>query len=344
MKLGKIAMAPLHVAAVATGSASFRYNPVIGSPALNRRGLHRARVKIAERMAESRRRRLAHLLSPEHREMFEELGYVKVENALPEDAFAKLDKELRETRFLAREMKQGATVTRFITVPPGRLKTLPGLSAYVRGSLFQGLMRYAAATNSDPLFTLHTVLTDPDAGAPDPQTTYHMDTFHATSKSWLFVRDVEEEDGPFSYVPGSHRVTPARLEWEYEQSLHAAAHRDSHHALGSFRASEDDVAAMGYERWTSFPVKANTMIVADTHGFHARRPPQRKSTRLAIYGSLRTNPFTPFTGLDLFRLPGLRGRRAQVGDLMRKIEERIKGKPEHQPIVGEVLADAPAVR
>ncbi len=51
--------APWHVAALATGAKSFRDNPVIGSPALNRAGLHVARVRLAHRMAEWRRQRLS---------------------------------------------------------------------------------------------------------------------------------------------------------------------------------------------------------------------------------------------------------------------------------------------
>ena len=49
-------LAPVHVAALATGAKSFRDNPIIGSPALNRAGLHVARMRLAERMAERRRR------------------------------------------------------------------------------------------------------------------------------------------------------------------------------------------------------------------------------------------------------------------------------------------------
>src|SRR6267154_6825695 len=64
-------LAPLHVAALATGAKSFRDNPVIGSPRLNRAGLHVARVRLAHRMAEWRRRRLSALVCEEDRAAFE---------------------------------------------------------------------------------------------------------------------------------------------------------------------------------------------------------------------------------------------------------------------------------
>ncbi|MEM6482391.1 MAG: phytanoyl-CoA dioxygenase family protein, partial [Pseudomonadota bacterium] len=273
---------PFNCAAVATGAKSFKDNPVLGSPYLNQMGLHVRRVRLAERMADARRRRLERLASKDLRDAFAEQGYVKIENAIPNEVFSGLLEEIKTTKFPARELKQGNAVTRFITLSPEVLRSVPNLKKAVRSDEFQGPMRYVASFDADPLVSLHTVLTNPDHGHPDPQTTFHSDTFHATSKGWLFLRDVEQEDGPFSYVPGSHRMTAERLEWEYEQSLSAHDHRDIFHSLGSFRATTDDLSVMGYGQAISFPVKANTLVVADTHGFHARSRSLRKSTRLAI--------------------------------------------------------------
>jgi hypothetical protein len=344
MRLKDILLSPLHAAAIATTASSFQDNPIIGSPSLNRRGLHIGRVRLAEAMADRRRRSLQRLVAPEHREAFAEQGFVAVPNALPDEAFAALKAEIKSNRFPAREMKQGNAVTRFITLSPETLRRLPALRGFVRGPLFQGLLRYVASANADPLFALHTVLTNPKKGASDPQTKFHSDTFHATAKGWLFLRDVEDADGPFSYVPGSHRMTPGRLEWEHEQSLRAHEHVNGHHAKGSFRATAAEISAMGYGPALTFPVKANTFVVADTHGFHARARSTRPSTRLALYGSVRRNPFSPVTGLDPYDLPGLRGRRAQLQDFAWGLASRVSGKPESQPLVGNVYADDPAVR
>ena len=40
-------LAPLHAAALVTAAKSFRDNPILGSPALNRAGLHVARMRAA---------------------------------------------------------------------------------------------------------------------------------------------------------------------------------------------------------------------------------------------------------------------------------------------------------
>jgi hypothetical protein len=344
MTILRTAALPLHAAALLTGAKSFRDNPVIGSPGLNRRGLHVARIRLAERMAERRRDRLARFADPADREAYARDGFVIRRDALPATAFAALSAEIEGRAFEAREMRQGSAVTRFIELPPEVLRATPHLAAVARGPLLQGLLRYVAAADADPVLYLHTVITDPGRGAPDPQTRFHADTFHATAKAWLFLRDVSEEDGPFVYVPGSHRLTPGRLAWEQAQSETAASARDRLHARGSFRASASEIAAMGYDAPVSFAVPANTLVVADTHGFHARGPSLRPSVRVAVYGSLRRNPFLPWAGLDPLSLPGLRGRAAQLFGAWLDARHRVTGARSPQPRVGAVLPGDPVVR
>jgi hypothetical protein len=344
MPILRAAALPFHAAAVLTGAKSFRDNPVIGSPALNRRGLHVARIRLAERMADRRRARLADLVDPADRAAYARDGFVMRRDALPPAAFAALRAEVDGRPFEAREMRQGSAVTRFVELPPEVLRATPALAAVARGPLLQGLLRYVAATDADPILYLHTVITDPARGRPDPQTAFHADTFHATAKAWLFLRDVAEEDGPFVYAPGSHRLTPERVAWERAQSETAAAAPDRLHGRGSFRASAADIAAMGYGAPRSFAVPANTLVVADTHGFHARAPSLRPSVRVALYGSLRRNPFLPWTGLDPMGLPGLRGRGAQLFGLWLDARARVTGRAGPQPKVGPVAADDPTPR
>ncbi|TVQ57699.1 MAG: phytanoyl-CoA dioxygenase [Rhodobacteraceae bacterium] len=335
---------PLHAAALLTAEKSFCDNRVIGSPALNRRGLHVGRVALAERMADRRRRRLGRFADPADREAFARDGFVVRRDALPPDLFAALREEIETRTFEAREMRQGAAVTRFVDLPPAVLARNPALAATARGPLFQGLLRYVAATDADPILYLHTVITHPDRGAPDPQTAFHSDTFHPTAKGWLFLRDVEEADGPFTYVPGSHRLTAGRRAWEQAQSETAATAPNRLHARGSFRATAEEIAAMGFGEPVSFAVPANTLVVADTHGFHARGPSLRPSVRVALYGSLRRNPFLPWTGLDPLSLPGLAGRKGAAFGAWLDARERWLGKKSPQPRVGAVLAGDPTPR
>ncbi len=59
---------PFDVETRLSGAKSFAKNPIIGSPGLNRRGLHAWRVRLADRMA--RRRRFERLLAPEQHQAF----------------------------------------------------------------------------------------------------------------------------------------------------------------------------------------------------------------------------------------------------------------------------------
>jgi hypothetical protein len=69
---------------------------------------------------------------------------------------------------------------------------------------------------------------------------------------------------------------------------------------------------MGYKEPRAFAVPANTLVVADTYGFHARGPSLRPSTRIEIWAFARRNPFLPWTGLDPWSLPPLRDRKAPI--------------------------------
>ncbi|MBV9510184.1 MAG: hypothetical protein JO303_07880, partial [Caulobacteraceae bacterium] len=68
--------APWNAAGLLTAAKSFEANPILGSPQLNARGLHAARVSLACRMAARRRAKLAHLVPPEDRAAFQRDGFV----------------------------------------------------------------------------------------------------------------------------------------------------------------------------------------------------------------------------------------------------------------------------
>ena len=59
-------------------------------------------------------------------------------------------------------------------------------------------------------------------------------------------------------------------------------------------------------------VPANTLVVADTFGFHARGPSARPTTRVEIWAMGRRNPFLPWAGLDPWTLPALGLRKPLV--------------------------------
>ncbi len=318
----QVALLPLWTAQLLTGAKSFRDNPVIGSVRLNRLGLHVGRQGLAHRLAGLRRRRLSRLVSAGQAAAFARDGFVTVRDFLPPDEFAGLLRQVRAFRGPARETVQGDTITRRLALDPAALDRMPALRRLLSHPTWRGLLRYVGSHDSEPVCYLQSILSGAVAGEPDPQTALHADTFQPTVKAWLTLTDVDADGGPFVYVPGSHRITPARRDWEWRMSVAAREAPNRLSGRGSFRITPDEVAGLGYAAPYAFAMPANTLIVADTSGFHARGPSAGPGLRVEVWAYGRRNPFFSLP-VDPWRLPALGNRRAstfwRVGDLLDRL-------------------------
>lgn len=304
--------APWWALQLATGAKSFVDNPLLGSRALNQRGLHLARVRLAHRLAKARRRRLAHLVSPEDRAAFDHQGFVEIRNFLRADQFDQLRSALLDNAYPAREHRQGDTVTRRIAIGPEMIRSVPGLRALLQGKRWKGLMAYVASNRAEPLYYLQTIFAGDPGAPPDPQVDLHSDAFQPSLKAWFFLTDVADDERPLAYVPGSHRSTGARQRWEYERSLAVLDGGDRLSQRGSLRIDPEELARLGLPQPRRFPVPANTLVVADTYGFHCRAQSDRPTVRVEIWAYSRRSPFLPWTGLDPLSLPPIASRRAEL--------------------------------
>jgi len=224
-------------------------------------------------------------------------------------------------------MVQGDTITRRYALDPATLRALPAARALVRDPRWQGLIRYVGSYDTEPLVYIQSILTHRHDAPPDPQTRLHADTFHPTVKAWLFLTDVAPDEGPLTYVKGSHRRDAARLAWEKKRSLEARDGDDFLSGRGSLRIDESELAALCLPQPTAFAVKANTLVVCDTSGFHARGPAVRPSTRVEMWAYGRRNPFLPWTGFDLTGWSGLAERRVPIHWAFRDKFKRWIGQP-----------------
>ncbi|PXA83378.1 phytanoyl-CoA dioxygenase [Nostoc sp. 3335mG] len=330
MNPARYLLLPWWIAQLPTGAKAFCDNPVIGSPTLNHWGLHVGRIRLAAALARSRRHRLRHLVNEADRSAFERDGFILKRDFLASDAFADLRRQVLGFRGPAREMTQGDTITRRIALDPPALRAMPAAADLIASPAWRGLNRFVGSFDSEPITYVQTILSHVRPGDPDPQTALHADTFHPTVKAWLFLTDVAEDEGPFVYVPGSHRMTPARRAWEKARSILARDGLDRLSSRGSLRIAPEELAGLGLPEPRAFAVPANTLIVADTSGFHARGPSVRASTRIEIWTYGRRNPFLPWTGLDLASRPGIAERRAPF---VWAVRDRLRG------LLGQPWAD-----
>jgi hypothetical protein len=296
---------PFWLAQVFTQEKFFARNPVIGSRWLNERGLHTARVRLAGRLAERRRQKLAHLVSPEDRQQLDRDGFVLKRDFLPSELFGDLVDQVRALRAPAREMVEGDTITRHIALDPSVLARAPAARALLDRPEWRNLIAYGGSSAAAPMVYVQTVISGAVPGPADPQTDLHTDTFHPTVKAWLFLTDVAPDEMPFVYVPGSHRLTPQRLDWERRMSIAASRQlpQDQHRLVRALDPAR--LGELGLPPPRAIAVPANTLVVADTFGFHARGPSARPATRVEIWAMGRRNPFLPWTGLDPWSVAAL---------------------------------------
>lgn len=303
--------APLWVLALGTGAKSFIDNPILGSQRLNRRGLHVARLKLAHRLAELRRRRLASKLPAQLREQFDRDGFLQIPDYLPANVFARLQQDLLSREFDARQHQQGDAITRRVPIGPDLLAQVPDLRSLLRDRSWRSLLAYAASTRAEPIYYIQTVIMGHSSGAPDPQLELHADTFHPSLKAWLFLTDVTDDEGPLTYVPGSHRLTPQRVAWEQERSI-AIHGSDRLSQRGSLRIRAEELERLALPQPKRFAVPANTLVIIDTCGFHARGSCSKPTVRAEIWAYARRTPFVPWAGFNILSLGPIAVRRASL--------------------------------
>jgi Phytanoyl-CoA dioxygenase (PhyH) len=96
----------------------------------------------------------------------------------------------------------------------------------------------------------------------------HADIHYPTCKAWLYLNDIDEGNGAFIFCKGSQKMTPARLAYEYDASIRVARDRHTSSNNGLLRKpTQRQISAMKL-RETSMCGKANTLLIANTQGFH----------------------------------------------------------------------------
>lgn len=217
-------------------------------------------------------------------------GYAVRSDFLPQHVF---DALVRETEEFARSTlprwlhQQGPTLVVNHALTGADATRFPQLGQWRDGAYTLAL---ASAAERRPLrpgtgspMLEEVIMGDTSVG--DPQNALHIDAVFNTHKVWLYLDDVTEENGPLVYVPGSHRLDGTRLVEEYRDSTLRNRCVDPSRRIG-----DAEVARRGLER-SAITCARNSLVVANTSGYHCRAPGQPGSRRRALQMSFRFNPF-----------------------------------------------------
>lgn len=312
------------VLGVFSTAKSFKRSPVIGNRTLNTLGLHTARGVLAHGIMNLRSRVYALAVPAADRRIYFQDGILVKPDFLDPETFARVRDEVFQYDSRVREFVEGDAVTRRALFDDGDAAKVPATLSLEDHAPLRRLMAMASG-GAPPVWSVECVI----HGAGDPQTMLHSDTFHPSAKCWLYLEDVSAAEGPFVYTPGSHRLNWRRIKWEYKLSRIARDLDDGHSEHGSFRAEADDIETLALPEPRAYPVKANTLVVANTYGFHRRSVAPPGAFRRAIYAFARGNPFLPVPLPPVGVAEGLlkAGRRRYFAWLDREVQAgRVAGR------------------
>lgn len=129
---------------------------------------------------------------------------------------------------------------------------------------------------------LERLIQGPVGEQEDPETELHNDTYFTNHKAWLYLSDVEMENGPFVYVKRSHRLSLTHLYYIYKESCTRNK--------GARRIARDELERRGL-REAIVTCPKNTLVIANVFGFHRRVRGRPGCRRYAVHVSHRVNPF-----------------------------------------------------
>ena len=254
-----------------------------GSLLANRLGLQLARIATQNTTWRLRKRPVDPDLAPLV-ETYERDGVVAIESFLEPEVFAGVQAECRraheEGGFKSEVADDNSVIEERLALKkhgerlPTTVKTL---------TEHEWLLRLAGAILRRPpvdRLELSVDVMTKSGDAPPPErivgTNYlHADVHYPSGKAWLYLNDIDEENGALVYAKGSQRMTLPRLMHEYDASVRTAVAK---HEGTLYTEVPGNVARMPTERQlrrmaireSSITGKANTLVFVNVMGFHRR--------------------------------------------------------------------------
>lgn len=265
----------------------FSLKKTIGSSLLNKLGIQPLRIKMADIRYGMRKSKVSNELADAIHDL-DNNGFAVISNFLSDAEFIELEKEcLTALEDIPKTVIRQDGPNQYTNIAPSALNDFPAIQSMFSNSKVENLFNAAERRTfklSKITRLLSCLIQGDDNGKDDPETFLHEDTFHNTFKAWLYITDVDYPQAPLVYVKGSHNHA---LTDRFNKVREYSQRKD---AVKSRRISTEELNELGLEE-THMLVKKNTLIIANTLGFHRRLRGEAGNKRIAIAFSARFNPF-----------------------------------------------------
>lgn len=285
------------------------FRGILCNPLANRLGLHVLRILMSDFSCFIRKIPFILIAYRQHRKLAQD-GVIIIENFADETEFQAICSEIKQAlnsqamtpdqnifgfgqkNFYTHgfDRYDGSSLNRFVEIDQ-----YPHLLSLVQSKKMNKLtLALFGMLNKTKKYYAYELIHGDHAKNPDSQKYTHKDTFHSTYKLWYFIEDISLDLGPFEYAYGSHRSTWQRIKWEYQMSCKVSSQQNHPNKTGSFRVSDEELEQMQITKPISLLVKANSLVIANTKGFHCRGDAPIGSRRIGLYANFRPIAFLPF--------------------------------------------------
>ena len=275
-------------------------NHMIPSPLANKLGVPVLRTIFANTLIQLKRFKYCRPRNNHEKDLIKN-GFVVIPNFLPTEDFKKLKQEFDLLMSQSEHVNSGDKGLIKINIRPIRYRQSDELPAMQKFSKNEQLIRLISVGEGKKPFDHLTrfnlenyKFVNPNKDF-DQTVPFHADVHFHSHKVFLYMSDVTEKSAPFTYCKKSHKNTFDRLWFELRRGQLKDAHKETwridDHLDKKFFKDYFEKKILKQEYKVISP--ANTLVVANVHGFHRRGVASEGARREMIRATFRYNPLGP---------------------------------------------------
>ena len=274
-------------------------NHIVPSPLANKLGVPVFRTLVADILIKLRRFKNCRPKNDFENQLIKN-GIVVIPNFLPDEDFKELKSDFDKNISSSEKVKitrKGSMQVNIRTVDNNDFEKFPSIKKFAQNKQLIRLISVGEGIRIvDQLkkFNLEkTIFGDPTKDT-DQNVPFHADSHFHSHKVLFYMSDVTEEGGPFIYCKNSHLNNLDRLLFEFKRGQLKDAHingwRIQQHLDKKFF---NNYFSKLKEKEYKVACPANTLVIANVHGFHKRGESIPGVERSLIRIPSRYNPLGP---------------------------------------------------